>query len=85
MLYDEIKSIIKNKNAVICADFNNLSLNKGKKKWFNRKCDRTYKERDKPQMRMKRKRKQKMKEYKLARNEYVRVRREEEKTRKGYS
>ncbi len=26
-LYNEIKSVIKDKNAVICGDFNNLSVN----------------------------------------------------------
>ena len=53
---------------------------KGKKEWFNRKYNRAKMEKDRAWMRMKRKQKQITKEeYKLERNEYVRVRREEEK------
>ena len=52
---------------------------KERKEWFNGKCDRVNKERDRTWLRMKRKSKQKTKEYKLARNKYVKVRREEEK------
>ena len=55
---------------------------KGKKEWFNGKCERAKKRRDEAWRIMKRKPIQKRKEYKLERNEYVRVRREENRYEK---
>ena len=52
----------------------------GERKWHNGKCDRAKEERDRAWMRLESKLKQKTKEeYKLASNEYVKIRIEEEK------
>ena len=59
---------------------------KGKKKWFNGKCKRAKKRKDEAWRRMKRKLIQQRKaEYKLERNEYVRVRRVEKRYERIYS
>ena len=56
------------------------------KKWFNGKCETAKKKRDEAWRIMKRKPIQERKEeYKLERNEYVRVRKEEKRYKKRYS